>query len=383
MKVAVILLGDIHSSDGSTVRARRLLELLHQAHETVLIHCSRENNRSIDGMESIQIINLRDKVLDLLLSRPQYSPLKVLYTLTWSPKLTYVLLTHRFDIVYCVWDFMGFIGIYLASKIRKFKTIFDAHSVHSIDVKSAGSPRIIVKLTQFLERFVVKRADFVVALSRNTFELYQRYNTAIDIIPVFFDTGLFVTKGSIRRCSSCSNKVVGLIGSFDTNKRNRYYLDFLYNNIDRFDENISFLVIGQCERRIENDRIIYTGYLNSTMEYVDQLCWLNAVIVPEGISTTGPLNKILEPMACSIPVFTTPEGMVGLYWVEPGTDVLVFDVNELVDKINELVFDDELMAEIGRNSRKVVEQYYSNQVNEQKLFGILEKLLDRDQRNKE
>jgi glycosyltransferase involved in cell wall biosynthesis len=277
---------------------------------------------------------------------------------------------------------MGFIGVYLASKIRKFKTIFDAHAVHSIDVKNAGSPRMMVKLTQFLERFVIKRADFVVALSRNTFELYQRYNTAIDIIPVFFDTDLFVSKCSIRRCSSSSHKIVGLIGPFDVNIRNRYYLDFLYNNIDRFDKNISFSVIGQCERRIKNDRISYTGYLNSAMEYIDQLCRLNAVIVPEGISTTGPLNKILEPMACSIPVFTTPEGMIGLYWVEPGTDVLVFDVNGLVDKINELIFDDELMTEIGKNARKVVERYYSKQANEQRMLGILEKLVDRKQRNK-
>lgn len=54
-----------------------------------------------------------------------------------------------------------------------------------------------------------------------------------------------------------------------------------------------------------------------------------------------------------------------------GKEPLVFEEDKLVDNINELIFNDELMAEIGRNARKVVEQYYGKKANEEKLIKIL------------
>jgi len=95
------------------------------------------------------------------------------------------------------------------------------------------------------------------------------------------------------------------------------------------------------------------------------------VLVPEKNSTQGPLNKILEPLACSIPVFTTPKGMIGLSWLKPNRDICVFEENELVSAINRLIFHDDLMSETGRNGYMVVNQYYSKRANEQKLLDIL------------
>jgi NAD(P)H-hydrate repair Nnr-like enzyme with NAD(P)H-hydrate epimerase domain len=46
----------------------------------------------------------------------------------------------------------------------------------------------------------------------------------------------------------------------------------------------------------------------------------------------------------------------------------------MVEKINELVFTDSLMQNVGENARKVVQQYYSKKANEEKLFRIMESI---------
>jgi glycosyltransferase involved in cell wall biosynthesis len=192
------------------------------------------------------------------------------------------------------------------------------------------------------------------------------------VVPVFVDTDLFSAK---RKPESADRKLIGLIGPFDAaSARQRGSLEFLVREIRNFDSRIDFAVIGRCDERIDDKRITYTGYLDSIKDYISRLHELDGVLIAEGAMTYGPLNKIIEPMACSLPVFATPKGAVALYWVEPGRDIFVFDENELVDKINQLVFNDRLMQNIGENARKVVNQYYSKKANEEKLFGIMESL---------
>ena len=79
-------------------------------------------------------------------------------------------------------------------------------------------------------------------------------------------------------------------------------------------------------------------------------------------------------MACAIPVFTTPKGVMGLYWVEPGKDIIVAEPNELVGVVNKEIFNDELMIEIGNRSRKIIEKYYSRRSNEEILLRVIDTL---------
>ena len=189
-------------------------------------------------------------------------------------------------------------------------------------------------------------------------------------------------KSSRERVShDIERKNVGLVGPFlseyDTNRNfvvSSYLLEFLYKNIDKFDKRINFIVIGQCDDKIANDRISYTGYLNDFQEYVDQLTLLDAVLVPAKFSSFGALTKVLEPMACSVPVFTTPAGLVSFDHVTPGEDMLVCDEAELVEKVNENLFDVELMESVGKNARRTVETYYSTATNSEKLIRVIERL---------
>ena len=238
-------------------------------------------------------------------------------------------------------------------------------------------------MLKWREKFAVKHADYVIALSQDIFRCYGKFNKHIVVVQNFIDENEFKPQQNSRKRMSDDKerKNVGLIGPFlqeyDTNRNflvSSSILDFVYQNIHRFDARINFIVIGQCDYKIANDRISYTGYLNDFQEYVDQLTHLDAVLVPAKFSSFGALTKVLEPMACSVPVFTTPAGLVSFDHVTPGEDMLVFEETELVEKVNKYLFDVDLMESVGKNARRTVETYYSTATNSEKLIMVIERL---------
>ena len=353
IKIAVSVIVNAFESDGTTVRAIRILKILKNHYDLSLITRANEKQKLKD-LEDLKVIIVNpDK------------------TKLWNLKLISLMMKNKFDVVYCSHDWFGFLTYFLLSKIYKYKIIFEAHSILSEEHKEMGYSKIQVKLNQIHEKFVIKHADHVIALSENTLVFYKKYNKNIDLVPVFIDEDVFrINKKIESKKYERDFKLIGLIGPFNIIS-NEYSLEFLYKNIKRFDDKIKFVVIGKYDNKIENERIIYTGYLESIRDYIDTLSNLDAVLIPSKIATSGPLNKIIEPMSCSLPVFTTPKGMVGLYYIEHGKDIHVFEEDELVDNVNELIFDDELMKEIGKSARITVEKYYSKKANEKKLIEII------------
>lgn len=356
MKIAISVLINIFRAYGTTIRARRIAEIFKDQHTVVFV--TRANKKQ-------KLKGLGDK--DILVVTPDKTKL-------WNFKLIPIVMKNKFDVIYCSNDWFGFITYYLMSKIYDYRIIFEAHGILFEEVEELGNNRTKVNFYKILERFVIKHADYVIALSKNTSKFYEKYNKNIELIPVFIDENVFINKEmEIKNYQRQERKSIGIIGPFD-GMFNKHILEFLYINFDRFDKRIRFVVIGKCDNKIRNERITYTGYLETTQDYVNVLSSLNAVLVPSKIASSGPLNKIIEPMSCSLPVFTTPKGMVGLYYIENGKDILVFEEDEIIDKVNELIFDDKLMEEIGKNARIIIEKYYSKKVNEKKLITILESI---------
>jgi glycosyltransferase involved in cell wall biosynthesis len=232
-----------------------------------------------------------------------------------------------------------------------------------------------LEISKWREKLVVKYADCVIALSSDICDYYARFNKRIVLIPTFVNEKKFRPPESPREWKSNDDKrkIVGLIGPFLRKGVNKSALDLVYRNIDEFDERIKFVIIGGCDYKTKNERIEYTGYLNFH-DYVDQLTRLDAVLVASRSPTSGPLNKILEPMACAVPVFTTPVGAVGLDHITAGEDIFICDESEMVPKINESLFDADLVERVGENARRTVETYYSATANQRKLIKVIERV---------
>jgi len=345
MKILISTPGDISKNDGTTVRAKRILKVLGTKFD-------------------VKLLGSKKFALDIQIIR---RPLRLVNLVT-------AILRFKFDCVYCSQDRWGFVVFKIFQKIFKYKIIYEAHSIVSEECRNVKKPMIIVKWAEYFERFIASHSYLVIALSKNTFDFFIKCNENIELIPVFLDTKLYklneMKRVEIRqRYKISSNIVVGLIGPFNI-VFNKHFLTFLYDNISRFDKRIKFMIIGNCDKRIESERIIYAGYVE---DYIDHLSSLDCVLVPSKIATGGPLNKILESMSLGLAVFTTPAGLVGLDYVTPGKDIFVFEEHELVDKMQQLMFEGTLIHQVGKNARHTVEVYYSKEVNTKKLtklFGV-------------
>lgn len=366
-KIAIVVMEDITLAMGTTVRVHRLLDLLYEQFDITVIACTDKHLERLERWDNVFILGVGTTPLKYQSVRFLF---KLWYIFLWNLRLLDVLLKNKFDVVFSAYDLLGFPAIYFASKIRKFPIVYEAHTVFLRDLEEIGHRGILSKLDGELEKFVIKHSDFVIALSKNTMEFCEEYNPNIDLVPVFIDTDVF---HSNQRSTNQDRKLIGLIGPFgNTSLRQRYPPQFLYAQLDKFDSSISFLIIGLCDNRIDHPRIKYTGYVTSIEKYVDCLSSVDAILVVEKVATNGPLNKLVESMSCSLPVFATPKAMLGLYWIEPGQDLLVFEESELVSQINNLIFNDVKMNEISKNARKKIERYYSSKSNKEKLIKILQ-----------
>jgi len=369
IRIAVVVFEDIHTAMGTSVRVHRLLDFLSSISNVTVISSSNKTQSRLIDTNVIHTINLG---AGLLIYKSMPFLFKPIPIILWNIKLAFVLLTNKFDVVFCAFEWLGYLTIYLVSKIKGYSIVFEVHSIISEDMEERGHPGPLLKMERSFEKFIGKHSNLMITLSKNTFDFYQKYTAKIELTHVFVDTEIFKNTGRLKDDGSIS---IGLIGPFAAkDTRGQYALNFIIDRITDFDDRIKFVVIGHCEKPIGNNRITYTGFLDSLHDYVDQLSRLDAVLVPEGVSTTGPLNKILEPMSCSVPVFATPKAMLGLYWIIPGKDIFVFEEDEMVEKINKLVFDDELMAEIGKNARDTIEKYHSRKANEKKLASIMKSI---------
>jgi glycosyltransferase involved in cell wall biosynthesis len=358
MKIAISSLSDISMNNGTSVRAKRVFELLQkEGYDCTLIIRGKGQSKA-DNVEVIK-------------------PSKL-----WNFQLIPVVLRNRFDLVYCSNDLWGFFTYFALAKLYNFKIVFEAHGILSLEREQwlpDPSPidKVRIKMLKLREKFAVKHADCLIALCSDIYKHYATFNKRIFLVPVFVDETRFKPRENKAPCSDDDEgKTIGLIGPFAQDRGiNTYALDFVYRNMNKFDERIKFTVIGACDyKQIRSERIHYIGYLKNFQDYIDQLTLLDAVLVASGFPTSGPLNKILEPMACSLPVFTTPVGAVGLDHITAGEDIFICDESKLVAKVNESLFDVDLMESVGKNARCTVETYYSTAVNNEKLIRVIEHL---------
>jgi glycosyltransferase involved in cell wall biosynthesis len=362
MKIAILVFFDLSENNGTTVRARRVYKVLKKDFAVTLVggKIKGRNYQSFDQVKYISLPRAR-----------QFFQIPI-----WLVGLFRILLKNRFEVVICSNDWFGFIVVFLLSLVYKYHVVFEAHGILSEEYRVLGRSNVVVQFARLLEKQMAKRASAIVALSQGIFDFYGKYNTYIELIPVFVDTNHYKVDDRKRQelrktYLGSARKLVGLIGPFDCSW-NKHYLEFLYHNLHNFDPNIKFVAIGRYNRQeikdVADQRVVCTGYVD---DYVGYLSCLDAVIVPSRLATSGPLNKILEPMSCSLPVFTTSAGLVGLDYVQPGKDIFVAEEDLLPSLINRCVFDEELMQVVGNNARKTVMAFYDALTNSERLVKLV------------
>jgi glycosyltransferase involved in cell wall biosynthesis len=366
-KVGIFVASRLSRADGTSFRARAVLSCLDGYFRIYFVGIGVSSTIYSDPEWLLVNVPERETQLFQTLLRLPF----------WLVGVGRILIRHKFDMVYVCNDWYGLLVYVIFQKMFKRKVIFEVHGILSDESKARwGKQSFVAWFPRCWETIMLRGCDLVIALSWNISRFYERYAQRVELVTVFVDTNVFRRNEDSRvilreRHGWQGKRVVGLIGPFEekTFFVNESTLQFLEENIEKFDERIVFAIIGECERKKNAGRWFYAGFVEGLPDF---LSCLDAVLVPRRVSTSGPLNKIIQSMSCSLPVFATPEAMLGMDYAEHGRDIIVANESEMARTVNTLIFDDDLMRTIGEKARETVEKHYSYGVNAARLVRILE-----------
>ena len=151
-----------------------------------------------------------------------------------------------------------------------------------------------------------------------------------------------------------------------------YFSREIFPLIKKDISDVEFYIVGsrptQVVKALEKEKGIFvTGFVEDIREYMTTAA---VCVVPLRIAR-GIQNKILEAMACGLPVVTTRKALSGIN-ASSGNDILVSDHPEdFAKKIVMLLNNDSERAKIGANARKYVEKNH----NWQNCLAGIEELL--------
>lgn len=340
--VAVLVPTGLKKTDGNSVRARRVISILAKHFRTVVLagRTDGETNKRYAGVPVYSFFHFDTSSM--------LNPLKLIWV---NIRFLKMLFQSRAEIVYA--QGLYFLpALYLASRLVGIRFIFEAHAL--AHKERAGASKISAFLLLIIELLLGKSSSAVVALSGETRRFFARINKSTIFVPVFIDTKIFAKNQHGAR----GGKKVGLVGPFK-GLFNQGQIEFVLDNLEKFDKKIKFVLVGQVDRHIDSERIWKTGYLPTETDYAKALSELDALVVPVKVGTFGPKNKMIEAMACGVPVFTTPAGVIGLDYAKPDENIFIFKEEQLVDSINSLLFQEDSLGRISSNARTMVEKHYS------------------------
>jgi len=354
IRVLVSGIPSVFKPNGTSVRTRRVLEALRDCYD-------------------VHLVTKADEYVEVsFIQREKTHLLKHERSRLWPARLALFAMKNRFDVVICENEPLAFLVHLIFSKLRAEKVIYEAHGILWQEAEGRGERPTRVRIRRAIERFCVKNADFIIALSEEIRKEHEKFNSRIALIPVFLEET--PTGPDSRKDTRERSRRVGVIGPFN-NLRNMHTLDFISAHIDDISSDLSFVVIGNCEKRVQHPRISFTGFIDRPEKYNSVLKELDAVVVIEIVATSGPLTKILEPMMLGVPVITTSKGAIGLGHLQNYENIVIAEEKEMVDTLNKVLSDGQLLERIGRNARELAVEHHGFDKNAERLISVVSQVI--------
>lgn len=205
------------------------------------------------------------------------------------------------------------------------------------------------------ERAVSHSVDVVLVASQHDKEPFATEKA--EIVPNGVDAGAFAPDLAARRPGAI---VFSGTMSYPPNIRAaRWFADECFPLVREAVPDATFVIAGAAPARELRELagrpgVVVTGFVQSMPETLNQA----TVAAAPMQSGAGIQNKILEAMACGLPLVTTTIGLGGIAAV-PGRDLLVADSpGEFADAVVSVLREPERAGELGEKARaRVLEDY--------------------------
>jgi glycosyltransferase involved in cell wall biosynthesis len=257
----------------------------------------------------------------------------------------------------------GVLIVPVTVKIWKKPVVVDCHDVfQSLNVEHTFKFRRV--LETFFEIFVYKSASLILAVSEKEKKILTScgiMEEKIKVTPNGVDTEGFANSATnlakVKRKYGLDNyRIVVFVGNMEY-LPNLEAVELIATKIAptvcKEVDNVKFLIVGRYVKAINSPNLIFTG----TVKDVAELLAISDVAIAPLFRGSGTRLKILEYLACSLPVISTTKGVEGLN-LKNGTSLIIEDdINEFAKSIIKLLKNKDLSEKLRRNARKSILDY--------------------------
>jgi len=246
--------------------------------------------------------------------------------------------------------------------------IYTEHDMSNINFEQSFHDRDLCEKERFIEwtrlisyeKAILNKFNSVIVLTKRDMELLKEFCPGCKIVLVPTGVDVEYYKNTNPNPNKTNNNLIyiGHYKHYPNYDAVEYFVKDIYPIICNSVEDVKFNIVGsgvtENLRRLEKENINIVGEVDDVRYYLN-----NARVFVAPIRLGGGIKgKILEAMACGIPVVATEEAKSGID-CKPGRDIIVVkDSIEFAIKTVELLRNRKYCDEIADNARKNVELIY-------------------------
>lgn len=228
----------------------------------------------------------------------------------------------------------------------------------------------IAAQTKIDELAVYNRADAVIVVTEDDKKILLKElpNKPVLIIPNAHDVAATETNFQDR-------KDLLFVGGFNHTPNVDSMLFFCNEVFPKVEEKIPGIklwIVGSNPtdevKALGKNSVIVTGWVNETKPYLEK-CRISIAPLRYGAGMKG---KVGEAMSHGLPVITTSVGSEGIGIVNDVHAIIVNEVNEWVEQIERLYFDQNLWEKLSANGKKLIDDLYGSAALDKKTKFMLE-----------
>lgn len=286
------------------------------------------------------------------------------------------------------WLDYGFIAHYQTAFSKlKTKVIFDTHNVESSlnqqrislgnNLPSQAFRYLCWQASVYHERKYLPTCDAVLAVSHHDLEFYKAFipRTKLHVIPNFIDLSSYESYATPPNRSHPQLIFVGSMAAFQNRAAGEFLLSQIWPKISQAIPECQLFLVGSSPPEhwfaIQDPNVHVTGRVASPIPFLKS----SQVAVVPLLHGSGTRLKILEAMACNIPIVSTALGCEGLE-ITNTIDIMVADTpDRFAERTIGLLKSPGQRSAIADNAYQLVKAEYSVEANRSKLYSLCTDLI--------